>query len=214
MRTIIVGDSFVQHFSDTWIEIVAKRFNLDVALQLGNPGGCEFFTYENFLDNTKGQDYELAIFTHTEHHRLPNPLKLGITPIMATKNIGKGLPDAIAEASKAYYEHIYYDRFHKETHDLLIKEMQTICWQRHIKQIHIQSFNTVIPMIHGLWIVNGLHDLATLCGENYYLDRTLKNHLNRDLHERFGKWLGDCLEQYLTSTKDLHIQRLDRDYFR
>ena len=138
MRTIILGDSFVQYRTGTWVEKIADRLGLDIAVQLGNPGGCEFFTYENLLDNLQGNEFDLVIFTHTEHHRLPNPLKLGITPIMSEKNIGKALPDPIFYASKSYYENLYYDRFHKESHDLFIKEMQTICWQRQMKQIHLQ----------------------------------------------------------------------------
>lgn len=214
MRTMIVGDSFVQYCTDTWIETIAKRLGLDIAVQMGNPGGCEFFTYENFVDNLKTDHFDLVLFTHTEHHRLPNPLKLGITPIMSTKNIGKGLPDRIVDASRAYYENLYYDRFHKDTHDLLIKEMQSICWQQQIKQIHLQSFNNVVPMTHGLWIANGMHSLATLCGEQYYLDHSLRNHFDRELHQKFAVWFGDCLENYFSAGSDLQIVRLNRDDFR
>ena len=144
MRTVIVGDSFVQYTSDTWIERVVGEFGLEIVSHRGFPGGCEYFIYEFLEDSLKRNRVDLVIMTHTEAHRLVNPLYKGITPIVATTDFKSDLPDDMREAAKQYYLHLYHKRYHDLVHDMLINRVQDLCDSYAVKQVHLQSFNNPV----------------------------------------------------------------------
>jgi hypothetical protein len=214
MRAAILGDSFVQYFSNTWIETVSKDFDWEVILHKGFPGACQHRIYELFIDTLKSRDLDIVLFSHTEPHRLANRYKEGINYITVTQDVGKQIPQDLRQAACQYYDHIYYDRFHVDTHNLMIADIQRICVERNIKQIHMQSFNNIVPMTSGLWLVNGLHELAMLSGNEYYKDYTLKNHFSPQLHDKFGKWLSNHIRYYLDNKLDYNVVQLYKDEFR
>ena len=211
MRVGIIGDSFVQYVRDTWIEDIVNEFGWEVIHSHGQPGGCEYFTYEEMLICIDKVD--LIIFTHTEPHRLVNPLRKGITPIVATMDYKSDLDDDMRAAAKGYYEHLYHEGFHLTVHDMLIERMQVRCRDKNVRQIHLQSFAYPVGKKHGLWIEGGLHEIAALQGGDYYRDFSLRNHFNRQLHDRFYLWFRQHLKYYLDSGLDHHTTLMSPEEF-
>ena len=213
MRTVIVGDSFVQYIKDTWLEQIVADFGLDVVAHRGFPGGCEYFIYEFLEDAITRGNIELVIMTHTEAHRLVNPLYKGITPIVSTTDFKSDLPDDMREAAKQYYTHLYHKRYHDLVHDMLIAKTQELCNAHAVRQVHLQSFNNPVPMKSGLWIVNGLHELATLAGEDYYRNHKLLNHFTPAVHEKFAAWLSIHMKYVFKNNLPHHVAMLYREEF-
>lgn len=214
MRTVFIGDSFLQFYSDTWIEIVSNSLGLNIVLQKGIPGGCEYYIYDTFKQLLDKEEIDLAIFTHTEPHRLVNPQRLGITYKTVTESIGSDMPADVRLAAKMYYEHLYDDQYHTTVHNLMIAEIQNICFQRNIKHVHIPSFNNFPPVNKGLWIVNGLHDIATLSGNDYYKDYSLRNHFTKTLHEKFAAWVIPHIKLYIDNPVSKRVIMLNKDDFK
>lgn len=212
MRVAIIGDSFLQYVRDTWIEDIAREFEWNVVHSQGNPGGCEYFTYEEL--NKIIDKVDLVMFSHTEPHRLVNPLRKGITPIVATTDYKSDVPDDMRDAAKAYYNHLYHEPFHGTVHELLIGRMQDMCYLKNVKQVHLQSFVYPVPKTHGLWIEGSLHDIAALQGNDYYKDFSLRNHFSRSLHDRFYQWLRLHLRYYLNNDLDHHSVLMGTEEFR
>lgn len=218
MNTVIVGDSFCHRYEDTWLQIVVEKFDLKILHHKSFPGGCEFFIYEEFKEFVKNKKIDLAIFTHTEPQRLANPHNMGLNSAMVLDAINNGNKKAdskqlILEAAHSYYQHLYHKPFHDTVHDLLLQDLQRICCQQNIKQIHIQSFNNINTMTDGLWITGGLHLLATTQGQNYYQNWDLKNHLSKELNVKLGQWLVNQMQFYFDRSLAKHIVRLELENF-
>lgn len=213
MKAIILGDSYANSFNNTWFEKIFREFDLELVYQKGINGGCEFYTYQNFKEIIDKIQFDVAIFIHTEPGRLPNPLKLGISSMLVTTVAleNSNLPKEIYYAAKQYYENLYYENFHLWVHYSLIKEIQEICVDKKIKQIHIPSFfYPETPMNFGLWITGGLYHITSL--DYDYVPGTAdkrKNHMSEELHTKLYKWLSPIMKEYLNNN---HIDNLTIHY--
>lgn len=216
MRVAVLGDSFVRNFWHTWIEQVAKHFEWQMVLQQGFPGGAEYYVLESLTDllNAK-DDIDLVLFAHTEPSRLPNIHHIGINYVTASLPRDPKVPQEIYDASKAYYDNLYYERYHLEIHTLMIDEIQRICKSKNIKQIHLQSFDQTLRRNHGLWITKGLYNIADeLQPQGWQSNGTLRNHLVPELHDKFAAWLIGQIRYYLDNDLDLHLVNLSSDELR
>jgi len=212
MKAAIIGDSFVQHCFGTWIETVAKSLGWEIQLQSGVPGGCQHFAYETFVDLIKTRKPDIVLFAHTEPHRLPNAGRYGINVVNVELPQGQAnMPVAVQEAAKQYYQSLYYDRFHKDIHNLMVKDLQDLCKINNIKSVHLQSFDWPVPKHHGLWINGGLHNIASTQGEGWHFDRTLRNHFNPAIHAKLAAWLIPHIRYYLDNDLDFHTATLYRE---
>jgi hypothetical protein len=216
MKIAVLGDSFVRLFWHTWIEQVCKHFEWQVILHQGFPGGAEYYFLESLTDLLNSRDdIDLVIFAHTEPSRLPNNQHLGINYVTVTQPKEPRVSQETYEAAKAYYDNLYYERFHLDIHALIVAEIQRICKERNIRQIHLQSFDQPLPRNHGMWMTNGLYNVADeLQPEGWQLNKELRNHFVPELHDKFAAWLITHLRYYLDSKTDLHIVNLSPEDLR
>lgn len=217
MQTMIIGDSFVENIDNSWIGYIKNHLNLNVIKHESFPGGCEYYFYEQLTNisakltsKASGFNIELLIVSHTEPQRIANAGYYPINFVNATDPNVKSCPAHIKEVAKQYYENIYHEKFHGVVHNLLIQEIQKIATDCKFKQIHFQSFDVKnIPMTHGLWIIGGLHTLASGQDTDYYKNRQLINHFNDDLNKKLAHWLIPKIENYFASNNDLEIIELN-----
>ena len=216
MKVAVFGDSFVRLFWHTWIEQVCQNFKWQVVLQQGFPGGAEYYILESLTDLLNSRDdIELVLFAHTEPSRLPNNQHLGINHVTVTQPRDPKVPQETFDAAKAYYENLYCERFHRDIHHLIVAEIQKICTERKIRHIHLQSFDQTLPRNHGLWITNGLYNVADeLQPKGWHQDKNIRNHFLPELHDKFADWLSRHIEFYLNNNLDLHIVNLSSDDLR
>ena len=207
MKTVILGDSFAQSYRDTWFELVSKKLSLNIKLQKGFSGGCEFFIYEEFINFLKKQTCELVIFCHTEPQRLANPDKIGINANTAFQ-LSSTLPQQLISAAQAYYTHLYYEPFHNTIHNLLIQDLQNICLKQNIKQIHFRSFNHPVSMLHGMWLQEDLHSIAAKSSPDYFQNYSLRNHFTPQQHQQFAYEVLPLMQEYINGNFDCKVYTL------
>lgn len=220
MKACIVGDSFATHFKETWLEILFNNLNLECVYCKGELGGCEFYSYENFLTALERNNIELAIFFHTHQDRIPNSDRLGITHATASNisnfsNMQQNQINLI-KAINQYYNHLFYNNLHDWVHYTLIKEMEQTCFDKNIKQIHLNCFGAKDDHImnYGLWISGGLYSLSSQENQDFnvtILKDTRKNHFSLNLHRKFASWITPIISEYLNYGPDLKIVKLDID---
>lgn len=213
MKAAVVGDSFVSYVKGTWVESLADACNLDIIHHKGYAGGCEYFIYEEF-ERALDKGAEIVIVTHTEPHRLVNPLYKGITPIVATSDFKSDVPDDMRAAAKEYYLHLFHEQYHNTVHNLLIEKMQQMAFQRHVLQVHLQSFVYPVPRNRGLWVLGSMHELAALQGEDYYRDFSLKNHFGENMHDKFSRFIIPHVQKYIDQQPSHTLASFHRDDFK
>lgn len=198
MKTVIIGDSFVSTIKDTWIESLRIRFDLDIVAHKSFMGGSEYYIYEYFTTLLAGKkvNFDLVIFSHTEPSRLPNARGFNINALNATSDVLGKFPPAVKQAAKMYYEELYHQNYHSTVYNLLVKEIQSLCSQLSIKQIHLEGFDIPAPRQSGLWVSGGLHNIARLGSKDYYKDASLLNHFDTLTHKKFSDWLIPRVENY------------------
>ena len=212
------GDSFLQYYHNTWCESLVEGMGWESINHSGFPGGSQHTIYEAFVEFAKHKDTDIVLFCHTEPMRLPNKSKLGITPSSVWKDDPNGIifpwkddpknVDVI-NAARNYYSYICYERFHTDTFNLMIKEIQNICYDKRWKQIHLQSFPKNAPKIHGFWLDTDLFNIGDkVLPHGWMWDKNLKNHFSTELHTKLTKWLIPHISWYLDKDIDHHIVRL------
>lgn len=212
MRTVIIGDSFVEHFDNTWLENISNELNLNIVKHIGMPGCCQYYIYEKFKDLLARKiNFDLVIFAHTDLARLACPGRININyqSVMTDK---PGIPKDIKNAAKMYYEHLYDIHFHHDVHNLLISDLVNICEKQGLKHIHFMGFDTPDKMENGLWFINGLHRLVSTVYKNesyHFNDSNLLNHFTQDLHKKFSKWAIPHIKSYLENPVDKCIVEIN-----
>jgi hypothetical protein len=202
MRAAIFGDSFTQYFTNSWCDRLFDKMDWQLVDHFGFPGQSEHRIYDAFIRFVETNDVDIIVFCHTHFNRLPNKHNLGIN-IGSLQKPGK-IPPSIQDAARGYYEHIYLERFHEDAHYLMIRDIQSICFKKKIKQIHLESFKCRAIQEHGMWLNTPLFEIGSTQPEGWVWDDKLRNHLSPDLNAKLADWLVPRIKWYLDKDIDHH----------
>lgn len=216
MRVAIVGDSFAEHYKNTFFESVCTDNNLSVLDCKGFPGQSQYKIYRHFL-SVLNSNPDVVMVVHTEYSRLYHPIQ-SINPNIENLSLNRNSNSEIINAAKLYYQWLYDDEHAKFQYVMIIKEIQNICRDRKIKLIHFPAFeNDFIPKEYGLWFLNtsGLVGLSRFDNPtwNHNIPDTRLNHFSLKGHKIMAEQINPHIKKYINSDQDFHIVSLYSDYF-
>ena len=135
---LIVGDSFCSFRTHQyhWPQIVMqsltdKPYDSNVIPRgYGFPGASWWSVRKHFLDQLNIHVPKVAVFCHTEPHRLPNPFDWGVNSRSAEIGIvhqleesDKLMPVDYATAARLYYEQLWMEDYHHWAVEQWFKEL-------------------------------------------------------------------------------------------
>ena len=138
---LILGDSFCGHrtHQDHWPQIVMQSltglpYNSDVIPKgYGFPGASWWSVRKNLLQQLTVRTPTVAIFCHTEPHRLPHPKDWGVntrsvelSEIHVLNKKSEPMPSAYARAAQSYYEQIWMPDYHHWAVEQWFKELDEL----------------------------------------------------------------------------------------
>jgi hypothetical protein len=200
----IVGDSFTEHYSNTYLEIIAKSLNISVIDHIGYPGGSQYKIYKTFLSQIE-KSPDIILCVHTDSSRLYHD-KLSINRVTVKHKLNTKSPidKDIYLAADYYYKYLHNIELSKFTHNLIIREMQRICNIKNIKMINIPAFsNDYLDKDYGLWLLINPNGLATQAKKCKFHE-VIKNHLDKENHELIAK-------NFIPHIKDYCIDNISRN---
>jgi hypothetical protein len=138
---LIIGDSFCSHrtHQDHWPQIVMQSltgvtYNINrIPKGSGFPGASWWSVRKHLLMQLKKSVPKVAIFCHTEPHRLPHPQDWGVNirsvelgQIHLLNKANEPMPEAYATAARLYYEQLWMFEYHHWAAEQWFKELDEL----------------------------------------------------------------------------------------
>jgi len=205
LKLAIIGDSFTEHYTNTFLEIIVKSLNLSLVDHIGFPGGSQYQLYKNFLSQIKNKP-NIILCVHTESSRIyHNKLTINHSTVKHKLASKSPINREIYLAADQYYKYLHNYELTDFINNLIIREMQIICKVNNIKMVNIPAFNyDYIDKYYGLWLLLKPDGLSSQAHKNKsYL--FLKNHFDKDNHEILAKIFIPYIKDYINTNTNKNI---------
>ena len=137
---LILGDSFCGHRThvDHWPKIVLDSLTDNTPMNLiprgyGFPGASWWSVRRRLLKELETAVPKVAVFCHTEPHRLPHPKDWGVNTrsvelaeIHLLNKPSAAMPAGYAEAARLYYEQLWMPDYHHWAVEQWFKELDEL----------------------------------------------------------------------------------------
>jgi len=204
---MIVGDSFAEHFENTYLEMVCNNLNFNMICHMAQPGYSQYQIYKNFMDQLHLEP-EVVICVNTSHDRLFHPsYQLTVFP-NGDVRIPRATRDQILldteEAARQYYKFLHQQKFSAEIYRLMVKEMQHICKERNIRLINLNGFFNYLKdadKFYGYWTDFRLLDLSRADDPTWQpkTPDTRINHFSPQEHVNLANRITNDVREYICS---------------
>jgi hypothetical protein len=215
-KAVIIGDSFTQHYTDTYLEYIVMGCELTLVQHKGFPGQSQYRIYQAFREGLQ-KNPDVMILVHTEYSRLYHPAQ-ALNPHLEHLTMSETADPDIISAAKQYYQHIYDDEYHRSMYQLMLTDMQNKCRERGIKMINMPAFNSeFIDKFYGLWFVSdvGLTSLsrADFPSWDSAVPDQRRNHFTEKGHDILAQNTLPHIVTYLGSDEPFHLHIISPVYF-
>lgn len=209
---LIIGDSFCSHrtHKDHWPKIVHDSLTTDVLPSIsprgyGFPGASWWSVRNCLLKELKIKLPKVAIFCHTEPHRLPHPEDWGVNSrsselgeIHVLNKPSSPMPQEYATAARMYYEQIWMSDYHYWAIQQWFKELDDLTTGIE-KVLHFYCFTgeyTDYTFKKGVTFTNPLI--------NYQVKKKMfstkqipeANHFDENTNRQFAKTVLNYIDNY------------------
>lgn len=230
MNISIVGDSFTEHFTNTWLEKMCTCLKFNVLNSVGHRGCSQYSLYKSFLEIfNKSTLPDIILITHTEYSRLYHP-KIPISMLtpqlernkkrLKLSNKNKNYDDFV-QAMELYYKFLYDEEYSQVIHNFFIENIQNICIEKKVKLINLPAFShSSVKKFYGLWILcdGGLiecsrQDESIISKISKKLLDNRSNHFSPRGHEIMANNIIPHIKDFINGDKNFCIANLDPKLF-